>query len=44
MRNIHVGVMVGTRLDAIKMLPIILAAQERPDRFQVAILRRLPVK
>jgi UDP-N-acetylglucosamine 2-epimerase (non-hydrolysing) len=39
MHKIRVAVVVGTRPEAIKMLPIILASQERPDRFQISVVR-----
>ena len=39
MRPIHVSVIIGTRPEAIKLAPLILAARARPDEFAVRIVR-----
>ncbi|MDQ6680555.1 MAG: UDP-N-acetylglucosamine 2-epimerase (non-hydrolyzing), partial [Pseudomonadota bacterium] len=39
MRRISIAVIVGTRPEAIKLAPVILAARARPDEFTVRVIR-----
>jgi UDP-N-acetylglucosamine 2-epimerase (non-hydrolysing) len=39
MRPLRVAIVIGTRPEAIKLMPVVLAARARPDRFEVRIVR-----
>src|ERR687890_196276 len=39
MRPLRISIVIGTRPEAIKLAPVILAARARPDEFEVRIVR-----
>jgi UDP-N-acetylglucosamine 2-epimerase (non-hydrolysing) len=39
MRKIHIAAIIGTRPEAIKLVPIILAARERSEQFHIKLVR-----
>src|SRR3981189_505109 len=39
MRKIHIAAIIGTRPEAIKLVPIILAARERSEQFHIKVVR-----
>lgn len=39
MTSLHIAIIIGTRPEAIKLAPLVLAARKRPDSFRVSVVR-----